>query len=95
MVAKRLIGGRGSAAFHERLVLQDAVGQPLQVDALSKRDPVAWRVRIPSGQGLARHANAGGGRGMADQWSETLQNSFSSFAVSDSGSDASQVFAFS
>jgi hypothetical protein len=27
----------------------------------SKRDPVAWRVRIPSGQGLARHANAGGG----------------------------------
>jgi hypothetical protein len=61
MVAERLIGGRGSAAFHERLVLQDAVGQPLQVDAFSKRDPVAWRVRIPSGQGLARHAHAGGG----------------------------------
>jgi hypothetical protein len=61
MVAERLIGGRSSAAFHERLVLQDAVGQPLQVDAFSKRDPVAWRVRIPFGQGLARHANAGGG----------------------------------
>jgi hypothetical protein len=44
MVAERLIGGRGSAAFHEGLVLQDVVGQPLQVDASSKRDPVAWRV---------------------------------------------------
>ena len=42
-----LIGGRGSAAFHEELVLQYLVGQSCKwrgVGALSKRDPVAWRV---------------------------------------------------
>lgn len=86
MVLSRGLDGGGAfdwrprAAFHERLVLQDVVGQPLQVDAFSKRDPVAWRVRIPSGRPVARNAP---------------EFFFKLRPCQNSGSHGSQVFALS